>query len=146
MMMLMGPIEPEMSWASLVTVRLLRRWVAVRALGRPALAGLVEIAGELGVSANVAIALGSVFQLTEACLERPLEAECCCAALLSRDERAVLLMLGASAMLRPPSTPRGIPHGLPAALGWAIESARRMLGQDGGFDLAEPDRCPFLRA
>lgn len=141
--MLMSRIEPGMSWANLVTVRLLRRWAAARALGRPALAELVEIAGELGASANVAIALGSVFQLTEACLDRPLEAECCCAAMLSRDERAVLLMLGNVASRGATSAPRGIPHGLPGVLCWSIESARRLLGEDCGSLSAEPAQCPF---
>lgn len=142
--MLMGRIEPELNWSAFVTIRLLRRWVATRDRDEAPLPNLVELGTNLGVSVGAAVALGSLFQLTEGCLGRKLQAECCCSEVISSDERAVLLMLA----IAPAPGSRGassqIPHGLPGALAWAITSVRRLLGDREYRLLAgTPARCPF---
>ena len=48
-------------------LRLLRRWAAARMSGAAALPSLVTLSQQIGVPAEAAIALASVFQLTEEC-------------------------------------------------------------------------------
>jgi len=114
--MLMAPIEAGSHWRDFIIVRLLRRWCAEGTAGNNQLPSLVGLAAELGVQAQAAVAVASLFQLTEACLARHLEAECCCSPALSRDEQAVLMLLDAAPSLRPGEASSSIPHGLPAAL------------------------------
>jgi hypothetical protein len=139
-----GRVESKLGWNDLVTVRLLRRWAAARAeLGNP-LPSLVALAHELGCPAEAAVALGSLFQLTEGCLGRPLEAECCCSRSVGTDERALLLMIAAAPAPGLPAAPREIPHGLPGALAWAASSVRRLLGPSpAASPRAFAGRCPF---
>ncbi len=92
------------------------------------------------------IALASVFQLTEASLGRPLEAECCCRTLLGRDERAVLLLLASLPEPPAPSASPAIPHGISSALAWAVLSVRRLLEMDGSNADFVVARCPFRTA
>ncbi len=141
--MFIDRIEAQPSWSGLVAVRLLRRWVATREMGQASLPALVEFGNELEISPQVVIALASVFQLTEASLGRPLEAECCCRSLLGRDERAVLLLLVSLPEASAPGASLAIPHGIPGALAWAVRSVRRLLEMeesDADFVVA---RCPF---
>ncbi len=144
--MFMAPIEPPREAAprrqGYLVVRLLRRWAAGREAGEPQLPSLVRFAQELGVEAQAAVAVASLFQLTESCLGRPLQAECCCSRRLSSDERAVLLMLDAAAA-RSPLTPASIPHGLPGALLWAVEIVRQLLGINAWAGMTTHARCPF---
>ena len=63
--MLQTPIEPRLAWSDYVVVRLLRRWAAVRASEGKALPNLVGLAKEIGEPVEAAIALHSLFQLTE---------------------------------------------------------------------------------
>jgi len=139
--MLMAPIEVGSHWRDFIVVRLLRRWCAEAATGNNQLPSLVGLAGELGVQAQTAVAVASLFQLTEACLGRPLEAECCCSPLLSRDEQAVLMLLDAAPSLGPGKASRSIPHGLPAALLWAAASVRQLL--PGTDKWPVESHCPF---
>lgn len=136
-------IESDRTWSDFVVVRLLRRWSAVRALGDHALPSLVSLSTEMGETPHLAVSLHSLFQLTESCLARPLEAECCCSAKLAPDERAILALL---ANVRPgmPRAPAEIPHGLPAALVWAAASARMMLS--GSLTPVGATSCPFESA
>jgi len=134
--MLMVPIAPPRRHDYLV-VRLLRRWASERESGGDQLPSLVRLGRRLGVEPQAAIAVASMFQLTEHCLGRPLQAECCCSPRLSRDEQAMLLLLHQSV----PAV--AIPHGLPGALLWAVASVRRSLDIDGPLGLAFPARCPF---
>jgi hypothetical protein len=106
------------------------------------LPSLVRLGGELGVEPQVAIAIASLFELTEHCLGRALRAECCCSPCLGGDERAVLLMVEAAAE-RPPRSPHAIAHGLPAALHWAIESVGRLLDVADRPGPPLIDQCPF---
>jgi hypothetical protein len=142
-----GRVESGLDWSDVVTVRLLRRWVAARAeLGNP-FPSLVALAHQLDCPAEAAVALGSLFQLTEGCLGRPLEAECCCSRSVGEDEKAVLLMIAAAPDLDQPAATREIPHGLPGALVWAASSVRRLLGPNAAEPLAtQAGGCPFGRA
>ena len=140
--MLMIPIEPGLPGAYYRIVRLLRRWAAGRDLGPARLPSLVRLGKRIGVEPQATVALASLFQLIEACLARPLEAECCCSPRLSRDERATLLLL-ASAPMRPHQSHPPIPHGLPGALVWAIASVRKLIGTTGLRRVSDPRRCPF---
>src|SRR3990170_7336872 len=139
--MLMTPIASSQRHR-FILVRLMRRWGAERAIGGAPLPSLVRLGGELGVEAPTAVAIASLFELTEHCLGRALRAECCCSPRLGGDERAVLLMVEAAAE-RPPRSLRTIPHGLPGALHWAIESVRRLLGIAERPGLVSIDQCPF---
>jgi hypothetical protein len=137
-------IERQLGWSEFVIVRLFRRWAAARAIVGNSLPALVELAAELGEPPEVAIALHSLFQLTEACLGRPLEAECCCSRALSSDECAVLTLLEKAPAQAPPLSSNGVPHGLPAALLWAAATVRILLGLRARSDAAwMPVRCPF---
>lgn len=136
--MRMERIGSDMLWSDFLVVRMLRRWAAVRSLGEKALPNLVRLAGELGEQPQVAISLHSLFQLTESCLRRPLEPECCCTKRVSRDEEALLVLIGC--------VPERIPHGLPGVLAWAAVTVRLMLGRTAGAPQAAPPTCPFDRA
>jgi hypothetical protein len=140
--MLMAPVEAASHWRDFIVVRLLRRWYAEGATGNNKLHSLVSLACELGVQAQAAVAVASLLQLTEACLGRPLEAECCCSPKLSRDERAVLILLDNAPSLGPGKASHAIPHGLPAALLWAAASVRQLLPGRNGPPTAM-SRCPF---
>lgn len=74
--MLLTRIEPVPGWGSFVAVRLLRRWTAARVAEQSPLANLVEFGASMGLSPHVAVALASLFQLTESCLGRRLRTEC----------------------------------------------------------------------
>ena len=143
--MLMIPIEPGLSPAPYRIVRLLRRWAAGGDLGPARLPSLIRLGNRIGVAPEAAVALASMFQLTEACLGRPLEAECCCSQRLSSDEQATLMLLAAAPM-RPHQSLPPIPHGLPGALVWAVASVRKLMGGIES-ELAVPPRgCPFGRS
>lgn len=141
--MLMTPIELPTPASSHRIVRLFRRWAAGAELGPARLPATVRLGRRIGIGPEAAIALASMFQLTEACLGRPLEAECCCSPALSRDERALLMMLAAPLPAGSHRAFPTIPHGLPAALHWAIASVRALLGPY--FVVRAPDvsKCPF---
>lgn len=144
--MQMGRIEGELDWGSLVVVRLLRRWVAAREAGENPLPSLLTLAADLGICPQLAVGLASLFQLTESCLGRNVQTECCCSLAIGSDERAILLMIAAVPEPGLPLTSGDIPHGLPGALSWAVTSVRRLLGEDTSqpFGLA-PRHCPFER-
>jgi hypothetical protein len=140
-----GRIELGLAWTDYIVLRLLRRWVASRAMAEKALPSLIELAAELGEAPEAAISLHSVFQLTEGCLGRPLRSECCCSPSLAPDECAILTLL---ATVPPPGSGTGstdIPHGLSGALGWAVVSARIALGIPPRPASAAFSRCPFER-
>ena len=139
---MMTPIDPGLPAASFRIVRLLRRWAAGRDLGPARLPSLVRLGRRIGVEPQAAVALASLFQLTEACLARPLEAECCCSPRLSRDERATLLLLASPPMRLHQSFP-SIPHGLPGALVWAVASVRKLIGSSEMVRVVPLQRCPF---
>lgn len=140
----MTRIEPELGWRGFIAVRLLRRWTAAREAEQSPLANLVELAAGMGLSPHVAVALASLFQLTESCLGRQLRTECCCNLSVRADERAVVTMIAAAPAPQLPSASREIPHGLPGALAWAAFSVRRALGQDfASPPFPIPARCPF---
>ena len=143
--MLITRTEAQLCWSAFVIVRLLRRWAAARAMEGNSLPSMVELAVEIGEPTEVAVALHSLFQLTEACLARPLEAECCCSRDLSSDERAVLVLLAKAPAQAPPLTSEEVPHGLPGALLWAAAAVRTFLGrptplQDGRRSVARSSR------
>lgn len=142
--MMMTPIEPSLPGGSYRIVRLLRRWSAASAAVGARLPPLVRLGARLGVTPEAAVAVGSLFELTEACLTRPLRAECCCSPRLSPDERAVLMMLAAATPAHPHLANAAIPHGLPGALIWAVRSVRTLF-DDAEFQLSFGQRggCPF---
>ena len=143
--MLMERIPSRLDWTRSVTVRLLRRWAAARDAEQPPLPSMVRLAGDLGMGPQVAVALASMFQLTEACLGRPLVAECCCSTETGPDEQALLMMLAVAPEPGQPGATSAIPHGLPGALAWAIASVRRLVGDEAALAVAKhPGRCPFM--
>jgi hypothetical protein len=142
--MLMSPIERSPDWTSFVVVRLLRRWSAQAGGDGSRLPSLVALAAELGVTGQAAVAVASLFELTEASLGRPLAAECCCSRALSRDERAVLRMLSAALPPSPHSATATVPHGLPGALLWAVASVRKLLPcPEHAVEEQGTGECPF---
>jgi hypothetical protein len=142
--MFMAPIEPSPGRGSYIVVRLLRRWAAAGIAG-DRLPSLVRLATRLGIGAHAAVALASLFQLTEACLGRTLVCECCCSPRLSRDERAVLALLTAEMPLHPNQASPSIPHGLPGALVWAVASIRRLMDEPMPSVPAPARHCPFVQ-
>lgn len=144
--MLVGRIEPELGWGGLVAVRLLRRWTAACEAEENPLPTLVELGSSMGLSPHVAVALASLFQLTESCLGRRLRTECCCNRSISADEQAVLTMIAAAPTLKLQSASRKIPHGLPSALAWAAFSVRRLLGHDFSHALLPAPERPGRKA
>jgi hypothetical protein len=143
--MLMVPIEPPLPRFSYRIVRMLRRWAAGAELGPGRLPSLVALGERIGVAPMAAVAVASLFQLTESCLGRPLVAECCCHPRLAPDERAVLALLAAELPSHPHKARPAIPHGLPGALLWAVASVRQLLGDPGLPDRGTPRQCPFVR-
>ena len=140
-------IKAQRTWTEAIVIRLFRRWVAARAEGVNATASLVSLGGQLQVPPMLPVALESMLQLTEACLGRTLQAECCCSQSLSADERAILLLIadgdGAGSTRSCPA----IPHGLPGALVWAVSSVRLLIvDQLNGLAIDMPERCPFEQA
>ena len=140
--MFMAPIEPSPGRSPYVVVRLLRRWAAA-GVADDRLPSLVRLGTRLGIGAHAAVAVASLFQLTEACLGRALVAECCCSPHLSRDERAILALLAAEMPSRPNQASASIPHGLPGALVWAVASVRQILGEPMQSVAASMRHCPF---
>lgn len=132
-----------------VIVRLLRRYALCRESGEAPLPALIELGGRLGVAPPAAVALASVFQITEGCLGRALIVAPGCSRRFSRDEQAVLLLM-ATTGAGPVHTSRAAPHGLPGVLVWAVASARRLCGDhraERGTDGAGVGRsCPFAHA
>jgi hypothetical protein len=128
-------------------IRLLRRWVASRSSGVEPLPDLVGFAEASGVASTAAVAAASLFQLTEACLGRDLDAACCCSPQLGRDERAVLALLRAAPDVDAVLSSQAVPHGLPSVLRWSALSLRRLLGDDGWGSVAnsasDARTCPF---
>lgn len=139
--MRMEAVTAEMGWSEWLVVRLLRRWAAAGESGDP-ITGLMELAETMGVAPDAALAVASLLQLTEAHLARPLVAECCCSNSLAADERAILLLLVTPTGIGDPHATPTIPHGLPAALRWAVASVRRLMGLDGPATAATTS-CPF---
>lgn len=127
--MLMQPIELKPAWDRNVVASLLRTWAAQHRSGEGALPGLVESAAKLGMTSLLAVALGSVFRLTEACLGRPVNLERCCTPDLSGDARAVIHMLSRAQSDGPPAALRDAPPGLFNALASAVASARWLLSK-----------------
>ncbi|WP_164549753.1 hypothetical protein [Altericroceibacterium xinjiangense] len=139
----MSVIKSELLWCDFIVLRMLRRRHAAVEAGEREIPNLIDLSAELGVTPEAAIALHSVFQLTEGCLGRPLEAECCCSQTIGPDERAILALM-ASACGKPPAcATRSLPHGLPGALAWAVETARRLLNAPLPYAGPASDRsCP----
>jgi hypothetical protein len=138
-------IYPHLSWNDFVVVRLLRHWVSARVMQENAMSGLVALARDLGEDEQVAIALESVFQLTEQCLGRPLDAECCCSKSVSADEGAILALIASAPRGGLPHSPRHLPHGLPGALCWAVAATRLALRTPARHSLDPTISCPFNR-
>lgn len=144
--MLLRQIKTHLAWGDFVVVRLLRRWAAARVMEENPLPGMVEVAIELGELPQVSVALHSLFQLTETCLGRALQTECCCSPSIGPDERAILAMIAAAPVQGLPTAPRGMPHGLPGALSWAAIATRLALrGPLHPPPAPEVTRCPFER-
>jgi hypothetical protein len=143
--------RPEMPQAlppgERTVVRLLRRWAASRASNIEPLPDLVAFAEANGIEPPVAVAADSLFQLTEACLSRDLQAERLCSARLGSDERAVLALLRVSPDTGALMSSPAVPHGLPWVLRWSALVLRRLLGGDAWNASAsagsEARSCPF---
>ena len=91
--MLMQPLKAEQKWTTFILANLLEKWSAARVSGVAPLPALIELAPKLGIPSDLAAAFGSVFELAEACLGRPLKVERCCSASLQEGERALIRML-----------------------------------------------------
>ncbi|NNM78539.1 hypothetical protein HJG53_16755 [Sphingomonas sp. ID1715] len=145
--MLIGGVEATLEWSDLVAVRLLRRWAICRGNANNPLPRMVELAKALGVSPEAAVALASLFQLTEGCLSRALHVESCLSGSIGSDERAVLLLIASAPEPGRPLASETIPHGLSGALAWAAWTVRRLLGDPGhARGPIAPVHCPFTPA
>lgn len=125
-------------------VEALRCYALARRDGRPALPAMIALAEGSGLSAPAAVALASVFEITESCLDRrlvPGEG----AHALSDDERAVLRLIACPDAVGSHRGSATVPHGLPGVLVWAIRSARRLWpGARATFEpVAGSATCPF---
>lgn len=126
----------------LLIVRLIRRFAAARMLDEDALVAMTRMVSEAGEPPVIAVALHSVLQITEECLERPLEASCRGGTELSRDERAILALLSHAPWPGAVQGTAEVPHALPDVLCWAVASFNQMIGQlDFQHSIAEC--CPF---
>lgn len=144
-MSMMAPITAGRDWTEHVLTRLARQYAAAREEGEPVLPSLVRVAERLGVSAAGAVAAGSLFELTEAVLGRPLRTGRACHEGATADERALLLLLAHAARSGPVRTSRAVPHGLPGVLAWAATSTMHALGAPACVDEV-PTLCPFASA
>ena len=122
------PLTPGFAKPDLVLIRLVRRWAAARASAANPLPFMVELTAEMGRPPELGIAVDSLLQLVESCLERAIVAETCATPCLGPDDRAVLLPIAAAP--EPGERSRLIPHGLPGAVCWAAASVRHLLGAD----------------
>lgn len=125
----------------------LRCWAGSRAAGDLVLPVLVAMADELGIAGQVAVALDSMFSLTEACLGRALAVESGDSRRLGADELAVLALLDQGRHISGAHTPHPIPHGLPGVLAWATVAVRQGFARNGlamaGMPFTPPGHCPF---
>lgn len=138
-----GRIESSLAWHEFIVLRMFRRWVAARDAELQPLPNLVEFARQIEQPFEVAVALDSVFQLTESCLGRPLVAECCCSREIVADERAILMLIAsAPSGVSAGQSSRTIPHGLPGALCWAVHIFRDFVGLSAQFG-PRALICPF---
>ena len=125
--MLFRKIESDFAWRDYVVLRMLRRWVASRSAHLRPLPGLIDLCEELGQPLDLAIALDSLFQLTESSLNRELRAECCCCPDILPDEMAVLALVAAAPDPLSGPASAAIPHGLPGVLCWAAATVRAVV-------------------
>ncbi|MEO1044566.1 MAG: hypothetical protein AAFX04_03915 [Pseudomonadota bacterium] len=132
-----------------IIVRLFRCWSAARSMGCNPLPEMHNAIAFFKPAPELGSACESLFCLTEALLGRILEPGYSCSPTLSRDERALLLLLRLTPSAGHIHTSRAIPHGLPTALQCAAWSVLRALG-----DVLSPDpenaelyvsagTCPF---
>ena len=121
-------------------VAVLRAYATARGTGGPLLPRLIAFAAEEGLGETATVALASVFELTEACLGRPLLPGHGQA--LSADEEGVLMLLASANDVGPHCGSRTVPHGMPGALAWAARSAVRLTGGVCARP-ATPPACPF---
>lgn len=125
-------------------VEALRCYAQARQHDRPALPAMIALAEDSGLSAPAAVALGSVFEITEGCLGRRLVPGEMGAHILSGDEQAVLRLLACPDAIGSHRGTAAIPHGLPGVLVWAIRSARRLWpGARTAGPATRETRCPF---
>ena len=123
----MQPLKAEQKWTTFVLANLLQKWSAARASGTAPLPALVELAPDLGIPSGLAAAFGSVFELAEACLDRPLRVEQCCSAGLQDGERALIHMLQTASSEEGAAVFGEKSRGLADALLVAATSANRLL-------------------
>ena len=131
-------------------VRLFRLWTMAREEGSRGLSRMHQVAAELSLPDETAIACASLFELVAGELGRPLVRECCCSKSLSADERALLGIVEVAPNLAPGSGSTDVPHGLPGAIHWAAMAVRRAFGlttRRAAFapESSQPSPCPFRR-
>lgn len=121
-------------------VAVLRAYAGLRGTAAPLLPRLIAFAAGQGLGETATVALASVFELTEACLGRPLlpgHGES-----LSADEEGVLMLLASAGDVGSHCGSRTVPHGMPGALAWAARSAVRLTGGVCARAVTPP-ACPF---
>ena len=121
-------------------VAVLRAYAVIRGTAAPLLPRLIAAAADEGLGETATVALASVFELTEACLGRPLLPGH--GAALSADEEGVLMLLASAGDVGSHCGSRAVPHGMPGALAWAARSAVRLTGGVCARPVARP-ACPF---
>lgn len=145
---LIDKIRSDLAWHDFVALRMLRRWVAARDAHESPLRSLFTLGRELKLSADLAVAFDSLFQLIEDRLGRAINTECCCNREMSADERAVLILIAtASQSSRGHRSSTAVPHGISGPLCWAVGAVRASLG----FPIIAPSPsvttgCPFIRS
>lgn len=91
--MLRQPLDPKQNWTTFIISNLIEKWSEARAAHEFPLPKLVELAPKLGISSGLAAAFGSVFELAEACLGRPIVVDRCCGEQLDAAEQSLIQML-----------------------------------------------------
>lgn len=126
-----------------IAVLALRRYGRARQCDEVMLHAMSGFASDHAISTHAIIALTSVFELTEACLGRLLNAQQREGGPQTSDEEAMLMLLSNGAGVGSHCGSDAIPHGLPGALAWAVRSANKLCGRQWTQAPASFSACPF---
>lgn len=125
--MMMQPLKADQKWTTFILANLLESWSASRRRGVAPFPILFELAPKLGIPTALAAAFGSVFELAETCIGRPLNIERCCSTELMAPEQALIRMLQTGSAAEGLAAFGDASRELAEALATAATSASRLL-------------------
>ena len=125
--MFMQPLKADQKWTTFILSNLLENWSESRRTGVAPLPVLFELAPKLQIPTGLAAAFGSVFELAETCLGRPLNIKHCCSADLEPPEQALIRMLQSGSAAEGVAAFGNAAPELAEALATAATSASRLL-------------------